>query len=57
MGPGETHLDPAEESGPGRVGSIPKGMNSEGNPYRPNFLGSCCYNGQNPLAPHYNLRP
>lgn len=44
-------------SGPGRIGSIPPGKNSESNPYRPNFLGSCCYNGQNPLAPHYVLRP
>lgn len=34
----------------------PQGSNSE-NPYRPNFFGSCCYNGQNEFAPHYRLRP
>jgi 5-methylthioadenosine/S-adenosylhomocysteine deaminase len=43
--------------GPGRIGTIPKGMNSEASPYRPNFLGSCCYKGQNTLAPDYVLRP
>ena len=26
-------------------------------PYRPAFLTSCCYNGQNERAPHYVLRP
>ena len=36
---------------------INRGMNSFGHPYRPNFLGSCCYNGQNEFAPHYVLRP
>jgi 5-methylthioadenosine/S-adenosylhomocysteine deaminase len=39
------------------VGAIPPGMNSFSNPYRPNFLDSCCYKGQNTLAPHYALRP
>jgi hypothetical protein len=43
--------------GPGRIGTIPKGMNSEASPYRPNFLDSCCYKGQNTLAPDYALRP
>jgi 5-methylthioadenosine/S-adenosylhomocysteine deaminase len=38
------------------VGSLPAGNNSD-NPYRPNFLGSCCYVGQNTAAPHYVLRP
>jgi len=27
------------------------------NPYRPNFLGSSCYRGQNTTAPDYILRP
>ena len=43
------------------VGSDPdiinRGKNSFGHPYRPNFLGSCCYNGQNEFAPAYVLRP
>jgi hypothetical protein len=38
-------------------GIIHRGMNSFGNPYRPAFLTSCCYKGQNEYAPHYNLRP
>lgn len=38
------------------VGTLTQGLNSE-QPYRPNFLGSCCYNGQNQFAPHYVLRP
>ena len=36
---------------------IHRGKNSSGHPYRPAFLTSCCYNGQNELAPHYVLRP
>jgi 5-methylthioadenosine/S-adenosylhomocysteine deaminase len=36
---------------------INRGKNSFGHPYRPNFLGSCCYNGQNEFAPAYELRP
>ena len=36
---------------------INRGKNSLGHPYRPNFLGSCCYNGQNEFAPAYVLRP
>jgi N-acyl-D-aspartate/D-glutamate deacylase len=36
---------------------INRGKNSFGHPYRPNFLGSCCYNGQNEFAPAYVLRP
>jgi len=36
---------------------INRGKNSFGDPYRPNFLGSCCYNGQNEFAPAYVLRP
>jgi 5-methylthioadenosine/S-adenosylhomocysteine deaminase len=39
------------------VGSIPKGNNSFSDPYGPNFLGSCCYIGQNTTAPEYKLRP
>jgi 5-methylthioadenosine/S-adenosylhomocysteine deaminase len=38
-------------------GIIHRGKNSLGHPYRPNFLGSCCYNGQNEFAPDYRLRP
>lgn len=47
----------ARIQGPAHIGAIPPGNNSETNPYRPNFLGSCCYNGQNTDAPHYDLRP
>jgi 5-methylthioadenosine/S-adenosylhomocysteine deaminase len=36
---------------------INRGKNSFGHPYRPNFLDSCCYNGQNEFAPAYVLRP
>ena len=43
--------------GPAAVGTLPAGNNSLANPYRPNFFGSCCYNGQNTTAPHYVLRP
>jgi hypothetical protein len=38
------------------VGALPKGNNSFDNPYRPNFLGSCCYTGQT-SGPDYVLRP
>ena len=31
--------------------------NSSSNPYRPAFLTSCCYNGQNEVAPNYTYRP
>ncbi|HEX2217251.1 MAG TPA: amidohydrolase family protein [Gemmatimonadales bacterium] len=44
-------------NGPSLTGPLPKGLNSEANPYRPNFLGSCCYVGQNTVAPEYTLRP
>jgi 5-methylthioadenosine/S-adenosylhomocysteine deaminase len=40
-----------------KVGAIPQGNNSLGNPYRPNFLGNCCYKGENTSAPAYVLRP
>jgi len=43
--------------GPAVVGAIPPGNNSQSSPYRPNFLGSCCHNGQNTTAPQYVLRP
>jgi hypothetical protein len=39
------------------TGIIHRTMNSPGSPYRPAFLTSCCYNGQNEVAPHYVLRP
>ena len=32
-------------------------LNSQNNPYRPAYLDSCCYKGQNNIAPHYVLRP
>ncbi|MBY0558929.1 amidohydrolase family protein [Hyphomicrobium sp.] len=35
---------------------INRGMNSQGNPYRPAFLTSCCHNGMS-TAPQYVLRP
>jgi len=40
-----------------KVGALPAGNNSFSNPYRPNRLGSCCYKGQNTVAPEYVLRP
>jgi len=40
-----------------KVGALPPGNNSLSNPYRPNFLGDCCYKGQNTTAPNYVLRP
>ena len=44
--------------GPSLTGPLPAGNNSTGGSnYRPNFLGSCCYDGQNSTAPHYVLRP
>jgi cytosine/adenosine deaminase-related metal-dependent hydrolase len=36
---------------------IHRGKNSFGHPYRPAYLTSCCYNGQNEFAPQYVLRP
>jgi 5-methylthioadenosine/S-adenosylhomocysteine deaminase len=47
----------ARINGPAKVGMLPVGLNSSSNPYRPNFLGSCCFKGQNTTAPEYVLRP
>jgi 5-methylthioadenosine/S-adenosylhomocysteine deaminase len=47
----------ARINGRARVGMLPTGDNSFGNPYRPNLLGSCCFKGQNRSAPEYVLRP
>jgi len=47
----------ARINGPAKVGSLPKGLNSFSNPYRPSFLGDCCFKGQNTTAPEYALRP
>jgi cytosine/adenosine deaminase-related metal-dependent hydrolase len=47
----------ARINAPAKVGSLPKGLNSFSNPYRPNFLGDCCFKGQNTSAPEYVLRP
>ena len=47
----------ARINGPAKVGTLPKGLNSFSNPYRPNFLGDCCFKGQNTTAPEYVLRP
>jgi hypothetical protein len=44
-------------NGHAKVGTFPAGNNSPNNPYRPNFLGSCCETGQNTTAPAYALRP
>jgi cytosine/adenosine deaminase-related metal-dependent hydrolase len=47
----------ARINAPAKTGTLPPGSNSLTNPYRPNFLGSCCYKGQNTDAPDYVLRP
>jgi cytosine/adenosine deaminase-related metal-dependent hydrolase len=47
----------ARLNAPAKIGALPPGNNSQSNPYRPNFLGDCCYKGQNTTAPHYVLRP
>jgi 5-methylthioadenosine/S-adenosylhomocysteine deaminase len=47
----------ARINGPAKVGALPVGLNSSSNPYRPNFLGSCCFKGQNTTATEYVLRP
>jgi hypothetical protein len=47
----------ARINGPAKVGQLPPGNNSFSNPYRPNFLGSCCAKGENTTAPDYVLRP
>jgi 5-methylthioadenosine/S-adenosylhomocysteine deaminase len=44
-------------NGQAKVGALSAGNNSMVNPYRPNFLGSCCEKGQNATAPLYALRP
>ncbi len=43
-----------------RIRAVPMpmpGNNTPINPYTPAFLTSCCYVGQNTLAPNYTLRP
>ena len=47
----------ARINGPAKLGTLPKGDNSFTNPYRPNFLGDCCFKGQNTSTPEYSLRP
>jgi 5-methylthioadenosine/S-adenosylhomocysteine deaminase len=47
----------ARINAPAKVGALPPGNNSFSNPYRPNFMGNCCYKGQNTDAPSYVLRP
>ena len=47
----------ARINGNAKAGKLPAGNNSLSNPYRPNFLGSCCEKGQNTTAPEYALRP
>ena len=44
-------------NGKAKVGTLAAGNNSTANPYRPNFLGSCCEKGQNTSAPAHALRP
>jgi len=46
----------ARINGPAKIGALPKGDNSFTQPYRPNFMNSCCFKGQN-TAPEYVLRP
>jgi hypothetical protein len=46
----------ARINGPAKIGALPKGDNSFTQPYRPNFMNSCCIKGQN-AAPEYVLRP
>ncbi len=43
-----------------RINSVPlpqPGKNTPIDPYKPPLLTSCCFNGQNEIAPLYNLRP
>jgi hypothetical protein len=53
----------ARINGPAKVGKLPQYNNSFSNPYRfcnpyrPNFLASCCFKGQNTTTPEYVLRP
>jgi cytosine/adenosine deaminase-related metal-dependent hydrolase len=47
----------ARINAPAKIGALPPGNNSASGPYRPNFLGDCCYKGQNTTAPAYVLRP
>ena len=47
----------ARINGPAKVGKLPPGNNSFSDPYRPNFIGDCCYKGLNTTAPAYVLRP
>jgi hypothetical protein len=47
----------ARINGAAKVATLPAGLNSFSNPYRPNFLGDCCFKGQNTTAPEYVLRP
>jgi cytosine/adenosine deaminase-related metal-dependent hydrolase len=44
-------------NGRAKVGTLSAGNNSLNNPYRPNFLSSCCEKGQNTTAAAYALRP
>jgi hypothetical protein len=39
------------------LGILNRAKNGQHNPYRPAFLTSCCYVGQNEFAPDYVLRP
>ena len=47
----------ARINAPAKVGTLPPGNNSRSSPYRPNFLGDCCFKGQNTTTPPYVLRP
>jgi 5-methylthioadenosine/S-adenosylhomocysteine deaminase len=47
----------ARINGTPKIGQLPQGNNSFANPYRANFLASCCEKGQNTTAPAYVLRP
>jgi len=47
----------ARINGKPKAGALPRGNNSFTNPYRPNFLASCCDKAQNTASPAYVLRP
>ena len=47
----------ARINGPAKVGALPKGLNSQASPYRPNRLGDCCEPAPAAGAPPYKLRP
>jgi 5-methylthioadenosine/S-adenosylhomocysteine deaminase len=47
----------ARINAPAKVGALPKGLNSQATPYRPNRLGDCCEPAPAAGPPPYALRP